>query len=89
MHTELDVFCKHVQKHILVREIATSHRLDEMNHLRLREKLAVWRRTNGFDRIEVQDDRQHGSEGIYMCSVDDPTHYQIDVCFDPRRPPTP
>ena len=23
-----------------------------------------------------------------MCSVDDPGHSQIEVCFDPRQPPS-
>ena len=88
MHAELDALHKRVDELKLVREISTSHRSDEMNHLRLRKKLAAWRRKNGFDIIEVQDERQHRSEG-HMCSVDDLKHCQTDVYFDPRRPPTP
>ena len=61
-----------------------------MNHLLLREKLATWRRDNGFDRIEVQDEEwwQQKSQG-HVCSVEDPKHSQINVHVDFRRPPTP
>ena len=76
-----------MHKLILVREIAVFHRLDKIYHLRLSEKLATWR-SIGFDRIEVQDEKQHRSQG-HMCSVDDLEHYQIDVHFDPRRPSKP
>ena len=50
-----------------------------MHHVRLLEKLAAWRRTNGFDWSEVLTERQHRTQGhVYS---------QIDVYFDPRRPP--
>ena len=88
MHAKLETICKRVHKLILGKEIAVSHRLGEMNDLRLLEKLAVWRRNNCFDRIEVQDESQHRSQG-YVCSEDDTRNCQIDVYFDPRRPPTP
>ena len=59
-----------VQELITVREIATFHTLDQINHLWLLEKLAAWRRTNGFDRSKVLAERQHRSQGhVYL--VDD------------------
>ena len=84
MHAELATACERVHKRIKVRELATSHKLDHMNHLRLLKKLAAWRRTNGFDRNEVLAERQHRPQG-HVCSVDDPKHYeyQIDEYNDP------
>ena len=32
-----------------------SHRLKELKHFRAVEKLAAWRRSNGFDRCDVYD----------------------------------
>ena len=87
MQLELDAIRKRLHTLIMVREVAGNYRLDEMNHLRLREKLTVWKINNGFDRIEVQDERQHRGQG-HVCPVDDPNHCQTDVFFYPRRPPT-
>ena len=58
MHAELAATRERVHKLILAREIAASYRLDQINHLRLQDKLAAWRRTNGFDRSEVLSKRQ-------------------------------
>ena len=69
LHAEVEAICKRVRKLIIVREIAASHRIDEMNHLRLRKTLAVWKTNNDFDKIDVQDERQHRSQG-HVCSVD-------------------
>ena len=88
MHAELDAFCKREYNVIFVREIATSYRLNEINHIRLRDKFTAWRRSTCFGRIEVQDETQHRNEG-HMCSVDNLRHCQTNVYFDPRRPPTP
>ena len=33
VHVEVEAICKRARKLILVRDIAASHRLDEMNHL--------------------------------------------------------
>ena len=60
-----------------------------MNHLRLREKLATWRRDNGFGRVEVLDEWWQQSSQKHVYSVEDPKHSQINVHFDLRRPPTP
>ena len=80
MHAELTAIHDRMQKLILVMEIVASHRLDQMNHLRLLENLAAWRRTNGFDRFEVLTERQHRTQGhVYS---------QMDVYFDPRWPLT-
>ena len=87
MHAELEAKHKRLLKLILVKEIAVSHRSDEINRLRLREKLTTWR-SSGFDRIEVQDERQQRSQG-HICSGDDPKHCQTIVYFYPRRPPIP
>ena len=41
MHAELAAFCEPMHKLILVREIAASHRLDQMHHLRLLKTVAA------------------------------------------------
>ena len=64
-------------------ELAASNMLDQMDHLRLLEKLLARRRTNRFYRSEVLADRQYRAQE-HMCSVDDPKQAQIDVYFDPR-----
>ena len=53
MHAELKAIRKRVRKLIMVGEIAASHRLEEINFLRLREKLAASRINYRFDKIEV------------------------------------
>ena len=41
----------------MIRKTAATHRLKELRHLRAVEKLATWRRTHGFDRLEDGDDQ--------------------------------
>ena len=84
MHTELAEAHERVHKLIRVWELAESHKLDQMNHLQLLEKLAASRRTNDFHTSEALAERQHRTQG-YMCSVDYPKHHQIDIYFNPRR----
>ena len=81
MHTELAAIRERVHKLIWVRESATSHK-----YLRLLQKLAAWKRDDGFDRREVTAERRALK---HVCLVDDPKHPEIQVQFDPRRPPTP
>ena len=57
MHAELAVIRERAHKLVLVREIAASRRLDKIHYLRLRGKLAVWRRNNGFDRSKALAER--------------------------------
>ena len=78
MHAKLAAGHERVHKLILVREIASSHRLDKMHLFRLLEKLAAWRRSNDFDKREVLTENQHIIHGR-VCSVDDPEHSKIDM----------
>ena len=48
--------CKRLRKVGMIRKIVATHRLKELRHLRAVEKLATWRRTYGFDRLEDGDD---------------------------------
>ena len=41
----------------MIRKTVVTHRLKELRHLRAVEKLATWRRTYGFDRLEDGDDK--------------------------------
>ena len=72
-----------VQKN-LVGNIAASHRLDEMHHLRLRKVLAAWKRINGFKMNEVLVERQRKIQE-HVSSVDDPGYSEIETCCEPRR----
>ena len=40
----------------MIRNTVTSHRLKKLRHLHAVDKLATWRRTYGFDRLEDGDD---------------------------------
>ena len=71
-----------VHKIIMVRELIAFYRLDNMNQLRLQEKLAPWRRSNDFDKTEVMAERQHRTQGR-VCSAEDPEHFGIEVYFGP------
>ena len=51
---------KHLRKLGNVTETVAAYRLREMRHLQAVEKLAIWRRTHGYDRI-VDDDNQWAS----------------------------
>ena len=66
MHGELKAVHKHVCKLFMFGVLGTPYKLEKMNHLRLREKLTAWRRHQGFDMIEVQNKRQHRSQG-HVC----------------------
>ena len=49
--------CKRLRKLGMVRKTVATHRLKELRHLHAVEKLATWRRTYGFDRLENGDDQ--------------------------------
>ena len=40
----------------MIRKVVATHRLKKLRHLHAVEKLATWRRTYGFDRLEDSDD---------------------------------
>ena len=50
MHAELPAIREHVHTLNLVREIAASHRLEQMDHLRRLKTIAFWQRNNGLRR---------------------------------------
>ena len=85
VNEELTAARERMHKIVVVREIAASHILYQMNNIRLLEKLAAWRRTNGLDINEVLAERQRMIQG-HVCSVDGLGYSQIEVYFDPRRP---
>ena len=59
-----------------------------MHHLRLLETLAAWRRTDGFDGSEILAEGQRRIQG-HACSVDDLKLSEIEIYFEPQRPPSP
>ena len=73
----------------MVWKTVATHRPEEMNHLRLREKFEAWRKSRGFDRCDVYDEQWRPASHGYVCSVDDPKRSQIDVDSDCRLPLTP
>ena len=89
MHAELKADCRRVHKLIVVRKIAAPHRLEEMNHLRLLEKLAALRGSYGFDRCDVRRGQWQPWSHGHVCLGNDPKHSLIDVDSDCQRPATP
>ena len=55
MLDESRVVYKRIRKLEMCRKTVATHRLNELRRLRAVEKLAVWRRSNGFDRCHVRD----------------------------------
>ena len=47
---------KHLHKLGIIRKTVAAHRLKELRYLHAVEKLATWRKTYGFDRLEDDDD---------------------------------
>ena len=60
-----------VRKLIRVRNLAASHKLEQMRSVKMLKQRATWMRENGFDRIEVIDDR-HKETLIRMHAGFDP-----------------
>ena len=66
-HAELAALREYVHKLMLVGEIVVSHRSEQLHSLRMPERLAAWRRTNGFDRREIWVERQSRAGGrVYL-----------------------
>ena len=53
MIRELEVICWRLRECIRVRELASTHRLDQMCHLQMLEEKKAWKLETGFDRIEI------------------------------------
>ena len=53
MIRELEVICWRLRECIWVRELASTHRLEQKRHLQMREEQKAWKRETGFDRIEI------------------------------------
>ena len=45
--------CKRIRKLGILRKTIATHHLKELRHLRPVGKLAIWRKSNGFDRCDV------------------------------------
>ena len=84
MHAELAAISERAHKLILVRKIAAFHRLEQMHHIRILEKLAVWR-----ERKVLMGVRYWSKTLGRVYSVENSKHCGIEVYFEPRRPPTP
>ena len=53
MVADLVIIRGRMRKLIQVREFATSHKLGQMQRVKMLEQRATWMRENGFSRIEV------------------------------------
>ena len=51
---------KHLRRLGKIIKTVATHRLKELRHLHAVNKLVIWRRTYGFDRLEDGDDWVHG-----------------------------
>ena len=51
---------KHARKRGRVMGIVAAHRLEQMKEILLYEELAIWRRENGFDRVEAVEKNRLG-----------------------------
>ena len=76
-----------VHKLIRVRELAASHRLEQMRSVKMLEKRATWMRENGFDRIKVFAEMHE--ETLRRLPVGLHLKPFYTGLYNPRRPPTP
>ena len=61
----LRVTCERVGELIRDRELASSHQLEQMRHVRMLEKQAAWKRERGFDRTEIKTEmHEHTLRGL-------------------------
>ena len=88
LRAELKAVCRRGRKLIMVRKIVATHRQEKMNHLRVLEKCAVWRK-NGLDRCNVHHGQWRPWSHGHVSSRNDPKHSQTNVNSDCRRLPTP
>ena len=51
---------KHARKRGRVMGIVAAHRLEQMKEILLYNELAIWRRENGFDRVEAVEKNRFG-----------------------------
>ena len=51
---------KHARKRGRVMGIVAAHRLKQMKEILLYNELAIWRRENGFDRVEAVEKNRFG-----------------------------
>ena len=76
MHAESAAVRERVHKPTLLRERAASHKLEQIRHPRLLEKLATWKRDDDFDRNEILAE-MHRRNIWRLYSGDDPKHFQV------------
>ena len=61
---------KHLRKLGKIMKTVATHRLKKLRHLHAVEKLATWRRTYGFDRLENGDNHWvHGNRSLQVCGL--------------------
>ena len=70
-----------------VRELASSHRLEQMQRLRMLEEKEAWRRKGGFDRIEITAEMHAQTLRSLHAGFDSEPLY-IGI-YNPRWLPTP
>ena len=77
MHTELAALRDRVNKRILVSKIAASHKVEQMRHLRLLERVGACKREDGFD---IERNSCEAAQDLgRVCSVDNPEHSEIEI----------
>ena len=76
-----------VHKRIRVREVAALHDVEHMLCIQMLEQQAFWKRSNGFDRIEIIAKRHEETLRRLHAGYDPETiHTRL---YYARRPPTP
>ena len=74
IHAELSAAHERVYKLIIVKEIGAFHKLEQMRHLRLLEKLAAWTRDDGSDRNKIIAE-MHRRTPRRLYPGDEPEHF--------------
>ena len=87
MVSKLAITRGRVRKLIRVRELAASHKLEQMRRVRMLEKQVAWKREGGFDRIEVTAET-HKQTLRRLHARFDPEYFYTEM-YNPRRPSTP
>ena len=87
MHAELAAIRERVHKLILFMEFDVSQ-IRSIAPTPTARKACSLEEKQHFVGSEVLAERQRRIQG-HVCSVDNPEHDQIEVCFEPRRPPSP
>ena len=76
MFTDLAAVRKRVHKLILVRDLATFNKLEQMQYVRMLKRQATRTQEDSFDRIKVMAEKQRRTLEL-LCSEHDPEHFQI------------